>query len=1074
MLQKKSRFSRGTLGWFAQAVAVPVLLGAALVGCPAPLLMTSPAAVNFGSISDRESFTVYNSGDGTLSWTAHEVVWMGAAEGWVEQDVAWLSVDPDTAGGSASGTTARVFLNASRTGLTPGTYGTSGIQIRSNGGTSTVPVVITVGGTEPEPGEGDVSVAPANIVINGLQGIATFSVSNEADTSVQWYLEVANNTSGQDPNLPVQIAAAPQTAVTVRGGSTPVAVALADPETFDSQRPLYLISVKEKGTDVLLGQVNVTVDIIGLPAIGVDPTTLDFGEDGYQLTFNVANVGDLNSQLDFAVFQLDDEVYSPFAVDDDPLILAVTASQGAEGVLAEPEPTIAWLYSREVSVTISRDGIQNDIEYRDLWIGAVASLDPEGRPVIDLRIAPQKVQVCVVAAAAIEGATNRSRPPSVERFVFLLRDKRGVAVDASSELIRNQISFYVTEDDFPLDPDESSMFIEGPENLKCNMVLLLDFTGSMYQAGVNDPANPLQPGEAIQQMVDAARQFILDLPANYRIAIMGYHERGQVGRFIHGFDTNKESLVAALDSFYLPVGEHGSSEIYDALEAACQALIREDPADVMEFDHTDVRAVVFITDGWDTSSSINDTDLITMAEDARVRLYPLGYSGRISNPVNGALLLDMAARTGGHSYYAPEVGDIAKALDTLKSLSFGTTTVDTANRRFTLPVRNIGSTPITVRTSKDQVWLTIQPGTITVPPLQRALDGAVLETGVRELVVTVGSLTPGRHTGNVDVRTEAGDGLVQVAVEVDAGGAISAINVVPKTLDAGRIWSDLRGQIVLTYTSLFHADNHHYLIEASFPDSTGKTGTAYFEKDGIYWPGDVRAGQISLTTSGIANGTAEVYGRADYVPRRITQFRFRFTVDVPEAVAPLLTPAQRAELAGRLQDQIDGGGVEVVPGGLIDGWRMLPPEGHGVYTIVTEPDQYPPYGAFGNLLKLTFTGLGTNEYFRLSFRVDNTLYYSPASATSPSLTKYFTYPGCFMTPGEGLVVNENSAMAPPARDAALYSVPFDPEAPDAWDSDGDGWPDFDDADPYDEEVGDRDGDGTPDLDDANPDDPMVS
>ncbi|MCX5770752.1 MAG: VWA domain-containing protein [Candidatus Hydrogenedentes bacterium] len=1074
MLQKKSRFSRGTLGLFMKAVAVPVLVGAALVGCPAPLLMTSPAAVNFGSISERESFTVYNSGGGTLSWTAREVVWMGAADGWVEQDVAWLSIDPTTAAGSTSGMTSRVFLNASRTGMNPGTYRASGIQIRSNGGTSTVPVVLTVGGTGPDPGDGDVTISPADVVINGLQGVAMFSVANERDTSVQWDIEIANNTSGQDPTLPVQIAAAPPTAVTVSGGSTNVAVSLTDPETFDSQRPLYLISVKEQGTDVLLGQVNVTVDVLGLPAVGVDPATLDFGEDGYQLTFKVANVGDLNSQLDFAVFELNDEVYSPFDVEEDPLILAITASQGADSVPAEPEPTETWLNSREVSVTISRDGIQNDLELRELWIGAVAGLDPEGNPVIDVRITPRKVEVRVAAAATIEGATNRSRPPSVERFVFLIRDKRGVAVDASDELIRNQITFYIKEDNSPLDPDESSMFVQGPENLKCNIVVLLDFTGSMYFAGVNDPVNPLQPGEAIKQMVDAARQFILDLPPNYRIAIMEYHERGQVGRFIHGFDTNKDSLVAALDRFTLPEGENGSSEVYNALQAACEAVVREDPTDVMEFDTADVRAVVFITDGWDTSSSIKDTDLIKLAEDSHVRLYPLGYSGRLSNPVNGALLLDMAKKTGGHSYYAPEVGDIAKALDTVKSLSFGTTKVDTANRRFTLPVRNIGSSIFTARATKDQNWLSIQPPTVSIPPLQRALDGSVLETGVRDMVVSIGSLTAGEHTGSIDVRTEAGDGLVKVVVSVDGAGNISDVKVTPQTLDAGRIWTDLRGQIVLTYTSLFNGDTHRYLIQASFPDSTGKTDTAWFEKDGLYWAGDVRAGQISLTTSGIKSGTAEVFVRADYMPRKITNFQLRFTVDVPETVAPLLTPAQRAELAGRLQDQINAGGVVIVPGGLIDGWRMLPPEGHGVYTIVTEPDQYPPYGAFGNLLKLTFTGLGANEFFRLNFRVDNRIYYSPATDTSPSLTKYFTYPGCWMTPGEGLFVNQNSAMAPPAREAALYSLPFDPEAYYAFDFDGDGWPDFDDADPYDEEVGDADEDGIPDLDDADPNDPMVS
>jgi len=1076
MLQKRIRSLRGKLGFLTRAVLLPALAGAIFLGCPAPTLLTSPAAVNFGVASERESFTVFNGGGGTLSWTAHEVVWMGALDGWVEQDVEWLSVDSETSSGSTSGTTSRVFLNASRAGLSTGTYSGGGIQIRSNGGVSTIPVVMTVGDADDDPGTGDgeVSVSPGSVVINGVHGMATFEVSNEGDASVHWYIEVANNTSGVDPELPVQVGVYPEEAVTIPGGETTVGVGLIDPEDFDTERPLYLVLVKDKATDALIGQVNVTVDVVGLPLIGVDPPTLNFGEENYQLTFDVANCGDLNSQLDFAIFELDGESYRPYPVENDPLIISITASEGSTDVQAEPEPAQTWLYAREVSVTISRDGIEDDIEFRDLYVGAVASYDGEGNPVIDQRIVPRKVQVRVEASAVIEGATNTGRPPSIQRFVFLIRDKRGMAVDASDELIRNQINFYVEEDDFPLDPDESNMFVQGPENLKCNMVLLLDFTGSMYYAGVHDPMSPLAPGEAIQQMVDAARQFILDLPDNYRVAIMEYHERGQTSRFIHGFDTNKESLVASLDSFNLPEGEHGSSELYDALEAACQALAREDPADVLEFDHADVRAVVFVTDGWDTSSTIQDTDLLDLAEEARVRLYPLGYSGRISNPVNSALLLKMAKESGGHSYYAAEVGDIAKALDTDKSLSFGTTTVDLDARRFVLPVRNIGTGAITVRTTRDQMWLSIQPANVLVPPLERALDGTVLESGVRDLVGTIGTLPAGEHVVNIEVRSESGDGLVQVNVDVDASGDLTAIRVTPRTLDAGRIWSELRGQVVLTYTSLFSDDDHHYLIEASFPDSTGTTGTAWFERDSFYWPGDVRAGQISLTSAGICDGKAEVYVRADYVPRRITQFRFRFTADVPEFVAPGLTELERADLAVRLQAQIDAGCVEVVPGGLIEGWRMLPTEGHGVYSIVTEPDQYPPYGAFGNLLKLTFTGLGPNEYFRLNLRVDNTLYYSPATDTAPSLTKYFTHPGCWMTPGEGLTVNQYSSIGPPAREPWLYTLPFDPEAPGVWDRDGDGWPDFDDADPDNEEIGDRDGDGTPDLDDSAPNDPGVS
>ena len=105
--------------------------------------------------------------------------------------------------------------------------------------------------------------------------------------------------------------------------------------------------------------------------------------------------------------------------------------------------------------------------------------------------------------------------------------------------------------------------------------------------------------------------------------------------------------------------------------------------------------------------------------------------------------------------------------------------------------------------------------------------------------------------------------------------------------------------------------------------------------------------------------------------------------------------------------------------------------------------------------------------------MDNTLYYSPANESSPSLTKYFLYPGGITNPGIALDVGQGSDTAGPAHDLGDFVLPIDPEAAGAWDRDDDSWDDFDDSDPDDDEVGDQDGDNVPDLDDPAPDNPAI-
>ncbi len=1059
------------------AVAPILVLG--LAGCPlfVPSLSASPGALSFSAKQDRLGISIANRGGGILTWQISEVVLDPADQVWVDVDVPWLSIENDKRSGTIFGNTDHVFLLVDRTGLDDGTYVGAGVRIASNAGSVIVPVSMTVltgGGTTP--GSGDLKASPTSLLIHGLSNTTSFEISNTGDAAAQWYSEIRIDAPSVPSGTPVQVGISPSLGVIAAGDSTTVMVGVSDIADFNTSYLNYIIAIRDASDNSLVQEISVGVDLVGPAAIAVDPSTLDFSTDGYQLTFRVANVGDAASKLRFAVFQLvdaDNSVYKPYDLESDALIADIATPQGASNIPIGTDDD-AFINARNVVVTISRDGIEQDLEYRDLWVGAVKGVDDEGNAILDADIAPQKVQVRVQAAAAVEGATNRSRPPSLMRFVFLLRDKRGVAVNAADPGVRSNLSFATQEDGFPLDPDESSEFITGPENLKCNLVLLLDFTGSMYRAGTTDTLNPLEPGEAISLMVEAAKQFVLDVPSTYRIAIMEYHDRNQPSRVVHGFDTNKNALLQALNVFTLPAAEHGGSEIYDALYDATNRLAIEDSSLTLPFDDADVRAVVFVSDGRDTSSNKSITELITFAQESRVRLYPLGYSGNSTSPVSATNLIQLATETGGHTYFAPDVRSLSKLLDTTKDLSFRPTITDLGARTATVQIANSGTKTIAWSAAEALSWLSVVPPSGTIPPFHRNSDGVIDETGVRSMTVTAqAGLAPGEYSGTFTIASGAGNATVHASAVVAFDGSLAQFIVAPQTDDAGTLWNEFQGQVVLTYTSLFESGTHTYLIEATFPDSLGKFDTTAFQKDGVFYGGDSRGGQVSLSTTGIQDGKAEVFVRADYIPRNITQFRFRFILDVPESAAPSLSLEQRADLLARLRAQLDGGAVEIASQGLLSGWRLIAAEGNGIFSVVTEPDAPLPYGTFGDLLKLSFDNLGADDGFTLGFRVDTTLYYSPATSTSPSLTKYFLYPCGVLNPKGLLTVGSGSSTASPSLSVAAFLSPLDPEAANVWDRDGDSWTDFDDADPDDKDIGDRDHDGVPDLDDPAPLNPTI-
>ena len=818
--------------------------------------------------------------------------------------------------------------------------------------------------------------------------------------------------------------------------------------------------------------VPIVVEIQTLPEIAISESpkqprpeivpldTLDFGRDKVQAEFWVANVGPRTSRLSFKVTTEDDTAETP-------LIIAVGPRQAtlqAEGTdFFFPTDSNNQIDGQAITVTIDRSALKEDVEYHNITITAYT---PDFLTPIDA-VEPANIQIRVERQPlTIEGATNRARPPFLMRFTFLMRDSLNKAIPTQTAEDLSKISFAISENDVPLDLDETNFFVSGPENLRTNLVLMLDYTGSMYNAGTDSTTAPLAQGEAIQQVNTAALQFIDDLPPAYRVAIMYHNDRQQQNRLIANFTTDRGALRTALTEFSLPATQHGVSTIYDALKDASDRLAAEDAAETLPFDEADVRAVMFITDGRDNSSIATSAEVQDAALNARVRLYPLVYAAGAQTSI--ADLIKLATETGGHFYNAGDVRNLTTLLGSGKGLYLTQSPIVGENLAY-FRVSNVsnGAFNWTVKAPAGVNWIK------SITPSTGLLNSNETITVTVQLDPTIiGANTTLAANLAVTTNNDSGEGVATVQASVGANTNLVESTAVDLVDEPGLIWSELRNQLVLTYVTPSQTGGE-YSVTATYEQPSGVPISGNFKKDGVFFSGDVRAGQISMSTDGIREDTtqtdpadqvrAEVYVRCDYAPRDVNRFRMRFFLRTQDDIPPAAVAAlQQAEL----QVQLASGGLLAGEGDLSPAWRILA-EPDGSYVLLTAEDNALTYGASGNLLKLTFTnlrafrdafaGLARRPEFLLEMRVDNDIYVQPASATQPSRTKYFLYPSGISFPDRALSITTLSDLAGPAQfpedlgaPKAPDGSPLDPEAPFAWDRDEDTLPDYSDPFPDDE------------------------
>ncbi len=892
------------------------------------------------------------------------------------------------------------------------------------------------------------------------QPASTLRLENVGNLPVSWTIDLSERIN---PNASPPLSADPILGTTQIGSTSEIAVRVTDPDTIIQGDGIYELAVRVGDS---FQTVPIIVDVLPLPEITlalppeteflqppvVETDLLDFGDDLVQDQFFVVNTGSRDSELFFQVTY--DEQGQ-----DNALIAAITPLRGN----TNGSDRDYYLFDQQVytdgvpvSVTINRNNLVEDLETRLITVRAfesnnfVSQLTAVAEKTIEIRVAKPPY--------TITGATNRARAPSMLRFVFSNRDELGQVIPLQSEADRERVAYEIFENEIALDLNETSQFLTF--DYRGNVVLILDFTGSMYNAGTTGP-NPLQPGDAVALMREAAKAFIDDLPPNFNLQIMYHTDRVPEERIIQRFTNDRTQLKDALDRFTVSPALFGDSDIVETLEMAIDSLVAEDPAGTLPFDDADVRAVVFITDGKETVSGNTVTGVDGLAEESRTRLYPVAYSPN-GDPAPLADLIVSAESSGGYLYTAGSVRNLSTVFGTRSSMEVLATTSAIPNTA-AFTIRNVGTSAFTYEiTPDDSPWL----GTVSLP------EGNVNGGASQAITLTLdptGIDANTRLRATVNVIASNGDEAEVVVHFLTTNAAATNIETTVRD-ETGTIWEELNNQSVLTYTTPKEVD-FQYLLSGTYrlPDDTIIEGP--FQRNAVFTLGDPRIGQVSLRSAGIVEDLstvdpeqrfrAEVYVYADYVPRNIRSFSFRF---MPQAATDL-SAANQALLGNALMQ------IERADGGLLDDdnvgtsdWRLIT-EADGRVRIFTDDDNFLPVGSFGALLKITFTNLtdyvgafGTGarqpEFF-LSMRMDNRPYISPQSEGQPSSTKFFLYPGGIAHDGRALsIALGESDLASPAQFVEFLSeIPgFDPEDEIALDTDMDTIPNFNDPVPLDEEL----------------------
>jgi VWFA-related protein len=279
-----------------------------------------------------------------------------------------------------------------------------------------------------------------------------------------------------------------------------------------------------------------------------------------------------------------------------------------EGLIKRPEIDLSWLPRGRPTPT-STPGPT---------LALADTSTPSPTPSASPTPAPSATPLPLPIVKAVVNQVRTDRFPSMIAYVSALDDQQ----EPYPKLVREQVM--VRQDD--QDVTEFQMENVNAAQDPLSMVVAIDISGSMQ-------------GEPLQKARAAAANFVGRFDALDQVALVQFDDRIDL---VHGFTTDKESVIAAINS----LRSRGDTALYDVIAYSVERLGGQ----------IGRRAVVVLTDGRDTASTqYNQRGCIDVANGSSIPLFVVGLDSPQFTP---DVMDRIGSSTGGDYLYAPSPDDL--------------------------------------------------------------------------------------------------------------------------------------------------------------------------------------------------------------------------------------------------------------------------------------------------------------------------------------------------------------------------------------------------------------------------------
>ena len=252
------------------------------------------------------------------------------------------------------------------------------------------------------------------------------------------------------------------------------------------------------------------------------------------------------------------------------------------------------------------------------------------------------------------GLVTRTNVPSQVQVVFSLRDQDGHAIVLPAEQVERALHVYErgpgTNDSWEeIDYTETSFFLHTAENIDLEVVFVLDFTNSMSSAR-------LSGGDSgVDAMLSAFEAALAVLPSAHRIGVVEFHDRNVRPSVLSHLTTDRQANRNSVADFLASGFDSGSSRVWDSVVTGSDLFSSRDQ------NPRAVRALVFLSDGRDTSSDSTRDQAAQYARERGVQLYALG----VGDVFQESELRSIAQSTDGAYYSAHDLELVQEQLQLL-------------------------------------------------------------------------------------------------------------------------------------------------------------------------------------------------------------------------------------------------------------------------------------------------------------------------------------------------------------------------------------------------------------------------